>query len=57
MSILDASLRKTWDSLRVREQVQNDVLDEVRPKGLHEGAAFSVRLTEQINAWRQVGAR
>ena len=34
MSILDASLRKTWDSLRARKQVQNDFLDEVRLKGL-----------------------
>ena len=34
MSIVDASLRKTWDSLRAREQVQNDFLDEVRLKGL-----------------------
>ncbi len=34
MSILDASLRKTWDSLRARKQVQEDFLDEVRLKGL-----------------------
>ena len=34
MSILDASLRKTWDSLRARKPVQNDFLDEVRLKGL-----------------------
>ena len=34
MSILDASLRKTWDSLRAKKQVQNDFLDEVRLKGL-----------------------
>ena len=34
MSILDASLRKTWDSLRARKQVQNDFLDEVWLKGL-----------------------
>ena len=34
MSILDASLRKTWDSLRARKQVQNDFLDEVRLNGL-----------------------
>ena len=34
MSILDASLRKTWDSLRARKQVQDDFLDEVRLKGL-----------------------
>ena len=34
MSILDASLRKTWDSLRARKQVQKDFLDEVRLKGL-----------------------
>ena len=34
MSILDASLRKTWDSLRARKQVQNDFLDEARLKGL-----------------------
>ena len=34
MSILHASLRKTWDSLRARKQVQNDFLDEVRLKGL-----------------------
>ena len=34
MSILDASLRKTWDALRARKQVQDDFLDEVRLKGL-----------------------
>lgn len=34
MSILDASLRNAWDSLWARKQVQNDVLDEVRLKGL-----------------------
>ena len=34
MSILDTSLRKAWDSLRARKQVQNDFLDEVRLKGL-----------------------
>ncbi len=34
MSILDASLRKTWDSLRAKKQVQEDFLDEVRLKGL-----------------------
>ena len=34
MSILDASLRQTWDSLRARKQMQNDLLDEVRLKGL-----------------------
>ena len=42
MSILDASLRKTWDSLRARKQVQNDFLDEV---------------VERIDAWRQAGPR
>ena len=42
MSILDASLRETWDSLRARMQVENDFLDEV---------------AEQIDAWRQAGAR
>ena len=115
MFIHDASLRKTWDSLRARKQVQNDFLDEVRLKGLRgmrnlrvafdylvsviagpngcgkstvfalaaayapagrsaapdvariagrleneaargEMAAFSVGLTEQIDAWRQAGA-
>ena len=34
MSILDASLRKTWDSLRARKQVQDDFLDEVRLRNL-----------------------
>ena len=34
MSILDASLRKTWDSLRARKQVQEDFLDEVRLRNL-----------------------
>lgn len=34
MSILDASLRKTWDSLRARKQVSNDFLDEVRLRNL-----------------------
>ena len=34
MSILDASLRKTWDALRARKQVQDDFLDEVRLKGV-----------------------
>ncbi len=42
MSIVDASLRKTWNSLRARMQVENDFLDEV---------------AEQIDAWRQAGAR
>lgn len=41
MSIVDASLRKTWNSLRARMQVENDFLDE---------------FAEQINAWRQAGA-
>ena len=35
MSILDASLRMTWEALPVRKQVQDDFLDEVRLKGLH----------------------
>lgn len=34
MSILDASLRKTWDALRARKQMQDDFLDEVGLKGL-----------------------
>ena len=34
MSILDASLRKTWDSLRARKQVQDDFLNEVRLRSL-----------------------
>ena len=39
---MDASLRKAWDSLRARTQVENDFLDE--------GA-------EHVGAWRQAGAR
>ena len=34
MSSLDASLRKTWDSLRAKKQVQDDFLDEVRLRTL-----------------------
>ena len=34
MSILDASLRKTWDSLRAKKQVLNDFLGEVRLRNL-----------------------
>ena len=34
MSILDASLRKTWDWLRARKQVQDDFVDEVRLRNL-----------------------
>ena len=34
MSVRDASLRNTWDSLRARKQVQDDFLNEVRLKGL-----------------------
>ena len=34
MSILDASLRKTWDSLRAKKQVQDDFLHEVRLRSL-----------------------
>ena len=30
MSVLDASLRRTWDSLRAKKQVQDDFLNEVR---------------------------
>lgn len=71
MSILDASLRKVWDSPRAKKRVQKDLLDEVGPKGLAiariagrletealrgEMAAFSVGLTEQIDAWRQADA-
>ena len=42
MSILGVWLRRTRDSLRERIQVENDFLDEV---------------AEQIDAWRQAGAR
>ena len=34
MCILDASVRKIWDALRARKQVQADFLDEVRLKAL-----------------------
>ena len=68
MSTLDASLRKTWELLRARKQLQNALLDQVRliariagrletEAARGEMAAFSVGLTEQIDAWRQAGAR
>ncbi len=34
MSIIDASLRSVWDSLRARKQVQSDFLDEIRLRNL-----------------------
>ena len=68
MSTLDASLRKTWELLRARKQLQNALLDQVRliariagrleTEAAHgEMAAFSLGLTEQIEVWRQAGAR
>ena len=41
MSIRDA-LRKTWDSLRARQQVHNDFLDEVRLKDLRVAVDWPV---------------
>ena len=57
MSILDASLRKTWDSLRARKQVQNDFLDEVRLKGvrgirnLREAFDYRMSVIAGRNGW------
>ena len=46
MSILDASLRKTWDALRARKQVQDDFLDEgpAEEPARHSQPAGGVRL-------------